>query len=154
MKSAWYCLPSVVVTWMVWFLSVSTADLTLPCSISWTTFPVSACCGPLPVLAQPNVIVMTSTARSTRSSGPRKIRFNSIASDPFGPGPFPPDQPHVPPTTGGTACLSPGRLRRPCPNHDDSLTVHQRYLERHVFPTAPGRAPHRARTGGRPPADN
>src|ERR1700761_6663848 len=49
---------------------------------------------------------MTSTARSTSSSGPRKKRFNSIVSDPFGPGPFPPDQPHVPPTTGGTACLT------------------------------------------------
>src|ERR1700761_693262 len=49
---------------------------------------------------------MTSTASSTSKSGPRKKRFNSIVSDPLGPGPFPPDQPHVPPTTGATACLT------------------------------------------------
>src|ERR1700728_4810950 len=73
----------------------------------------------LPEFAQPKVIVMTSTASSTSSSGPRKIRFNSIASDPQGPGPFPPEQPHVPPTTGGTApCLlrTVGQLHRPVPN--------------------------------------
>jgi hypothetical protein len=62
--------------------------------------------------------VMTSTASSTSSSGPRKIRFNSIASDPQGSGPFPPDQPHVPPITGGTApCLlcTVGKHYRPYP---------------------------------------
>src|ERR1700735_4613371 len=32
--------------------------------------------------------------------------LNPSTSDPLGEGPFPPDQPHVPPTTGGDACLN------------------------------------------------
>src|SRR5215467_13514602 len=99
---------------MVWFLSVSTADFTLPFWISWTTNEVSFCWYDEPEFAQPSVIVMTSTASSTSSSGPRKKRFNSMASDPR-PGPFPPDQPKttrkglpdVTSTLSGARCVPP-----------------------------------------------
>src|SRR5215469_6145091 len=71
---------------------------------------------------------MTSTARSTSRTGPRKIRLNgefeSIASDPLGSGPFPPDQPHVPPTAGGTAMPAP-HWRPPPAAHNEYLTVHR-----------------------------
>jgi hypothetical protein len=69
-------------------------------------------------------MVMTSTASRTSSSGPLKKRFNSIASDPVGPGPFPPDQPHVPPTAGGTA-MPASHWRPSLAAHKEYLTVHR-----------------------------
>src|SRR6202012_5567838 len=68
-------------------------------------FEVSVCVYELPALARLNSTTTTSTAKANSPSILNE-RFESIDERPLGEGPFPPDQPHVPPTTGGTACLN------------------------------------------------
>jgi len=62
----------LVTIWMVWFLSVRTADLTLCFSICCTTYDVSFCVYEVPRLAYVNTMKKSSSITRTATKGPRK----------------------------------------------------------------------------------